>query len=50
MATAAVDDDAYTGETIPKDVVLNLSSLVSVDEKLQSLADCLRRNTLGHVS
>jgi len=35
------------GECIPKDVQLNLANLVVIDDKLNVLADCLKKNAIG---
>lgn len=38
------------GECIPKDVQLNLANLVVIDDKLNVLADCLKKNAIGQIS
>ena len=42
--------DYYTGEPLPKDAQINLTNLISVDEKLNALAECLKKNTTSQIS
>ena len=35
---------------MPKDVQLNLANLLSIDEKLHALAECLKKNSTSQIS
>lgn len=45
-ATTDTEEQQYAGEPISKDVQLNFENLISIDAKLNSLADCLKKNNI----
>jgi len=44
------DEEHYTGEAISKDAKLNFNNLILIDEKLNALADCLKKSNNGSIS
>jgi hypothetical protein len=42
--------DSYQGATIATDAKVNLNGLVSVDEKLSQLGECIKKNNLAQIS
>jgi hypothetical protein len=40
----------YHGESVPADTLLSLANLVQVDDKVSSLADCLKRSNAAQIS
>lgn len=43
-------EGAYSGDAISKDVTINLANLLTIDDKLNSLADCLKKNNISQIS
>lgn len=44
------EEQQYSGEPIAKDANLNFNNLILIDEKLNSLADCLKKSNIVSIS
>lgn len=44
------EEQQYTGEPISKDAKLNFNNLILIDEKLNALADCLKKSNNSSIS
>jgi hypothetical protein len=43
-------ESEYSGDVIPKDTKIKLENLLLIDEKLQALGDCLKKNAGSQIS